>query len=130
MKKSMGNDIPTLVRDTRNARRAAPAVAGLAAPPPAVVTALAITIFWFGQITSQTFRNISVPNAAPVRIVMPQGSLGFAPRNQRIRKPERKVSSAPHRNHQSARGTSFCVATLLVDASASAKNGPCTKLTW
>src|SRR6266702_2921112 len=44
MKKSIGNDITTLVRDARNARRAAPAAAGFAALPPAVATALAMTV--------------------------------------------------------------------------------------
>ena len=45
-----------------------------------------------------------------------------------IAAPERNVNAALQRNHHSARGTSFCVAALFVAASASAKNGPCTKL--
>src|SRR2546422_5952433 len=59
IKKSIGKDITTLLRDARKARRAAPAATGFACPPPAVATAFAITIFWFGQITSHTLRNIS-----------------------------------------------------------------------
>ena len=35
---------------------------------------------------------------------------------------------APQRNHHRARGTSFWIAPLRVEASVSAKNGVCTKL--
>src|SRR5712692_2423004 len=51
MKNNIGIENTTLVRDARNARRAAPAAAGFAWPPPAVAVALAITICCFGQIT-------------------------------------------------------------------------------
>src|SRR5438309_9429835 len=135
MKKSIGMENTTLVRDARNARRPATAAAGLAWPPPAAATAEAITIFCFGQITAQTFKNISVPNRAPVKMASPQGLVmtdapggAWSTRFVMIAAPERKVNIAPHRNHHSARGTSVRVAALFVAPSASAKNGPCTKV--
>src|SRR3989442_1364935 len=94
----------------------------------AVTNPVTTTPCWLGQITRHTLNSIRVPNAAPLRIVIPQGSLQLARRRARIARPDRNVSAAAQRNHHSARGTSFCVATLLVEASASAKNGPCTKL--
>ena len=45
-----------------------------------------------------------------------------------IARPVRNVRMAPPRNQRRARGTSFCVAVLLAAGSASAMNGPCTKL--
>src|SRR6202165_5419097 len=73
MKNSIGIENTTLVRDTRNARRPAAAAAGFACPPDAADTADAITTCCFGQITSTTLRNITVPNSAPVRIVIAHG---------------------------------------------------------
>src|SRR5437870_2477153 len=51
MKKSIGIEKTTLVREARNARRPAAAAAGFAWPPLAAATADAMTIFWFAQIT-------------------------------------------------------------------------------
>src|SRR2546428_11832061 len=73
MKKSIGTENTTLVRDARKARRPAAAAAGFAWPPPAAATAEAITACCFGQITSQTFKNISGPNRAPVKMASPHG---------------------------------------------------------
>src|SRR2546430_6842665 len=135
MKKTSGPENPTLVRDARNARRPAAAAPGLAWPPPAAATAEAITTSCFGQITAQTFKNISVPNRAPVKMASPQGLVitevpggACSTRLVMIAAPERKVNIAPHRNHHSARGTSLCVAALFVSPSPSAKKGPSTKL--
>src|SRR2546428_377044 len=51
-----------------------------------------------------------MPNAAPVRIVRPQGSLQLARRRPRMTTPDRNVTAALQRNHHRARGTSFYVA--------------------
>ena len=45
----------------------------LACPPDAAALADAITICCFGQMTRTTLKNISVPNSAPVRIVIAHG---------------------------------------------------------
>src|SRR5689334_1167360 len=63
MKNSMGIENTTLVRDARNARRAATGAAALACPPDATALADAITICCFGQITRTTLKNISVPKS-------------------------------------------------------------------
>src|SRR5258705_2481082 len=135
IKKSMGIENTTLVREARNARRPAAAATGFAWPPVAAATADGMTIFWLGQITRHTLKSISVPNSAPVRIATAHGldhgavPAGASPmRLAMISAPERKVTSALQRNHHRARGTSFWVAWLFVAASASAKNGPWTKL--
>src|ERR1700694_6224656 len=73
MKNSIGTENTTVVRHTRNAGRPAAAAAGFACPPDAADTADAITTCCFGQITSTTLRNITVPNSAPVRIVIAHG---------------------------------------------------------
>src|SRR5688572_5457266 len=131
----MGAEKTTLVREARNARRAAAGAAALACPPDAAALAEAMTTFWLRQITPQTLINMIVPNSAPVRIVTAQFDVhGDAPsearpmRSPMIAAPVRNVTSADHRNQASARGTSFWVAALLVAGSASAMNGPCTKL--
>src|SRR5436853_942372 len=136
MKKSIRTENTTLVRDARNARRPAAAAAGLAWPPPAAATAEAITTCCFGQITAQTFTNISVPNRAPVKMASPQGLVmtdahggAWSTRFVMIAAPERKANIAPHRNHHSARRTSLGVAALFVAPSASAKKGACTTVT-
>src|SRR3989442_6838580 len=135
MKKSIGTENRTWVRDARTARRPAAAAAGLAWPPPAAATAEAITICCFGQITAQTFTNISVPNRAPVKMASPQGLVmtevpggAWSTRFVMNAAPERKGKMAPHRNHHSARRTSFFVAAPLEAPSASADQGPCTTL--
>ena len=76
-----------------------------------------------------------VPNSAPVRIVIAHpvdqaaAPSGDSPKRfAMIKIPVRKVTIAPPRNQRSARGNSFWVAVLLVAGSASAMNGPCTKL--
>jgi len=135
MKNSIGIENTTFVRDARKARRAAAGARALACPPDAAAFADAITICCLGQITRTTLRNISVPKSAPVRIVIAQGvdhapaPSGDSPsRFPRMARPVRNVRIAPPRNQRSARGSSFCVAVLLVAGSASAMNGPCTKL--
>src|SRR5438093_6802246 len=135
MKNNIGIENTTLVREARNARRAAAGAAAFAWPPDAAATADAITICCFGQITRHTFASMTVPNSAPVRIVTAHGEdqaadpSGDSPmRLPMIAAPVRNVTTADQRNHASARGTSFCVAALFVAASASAMNGPCTKL--
>ena len=135
MKNNIGIENTTLVREARNARRPAAGAAAFAWPPDAAATADAMTIFCFGQMTRHTFASITVPNRAPVRIVTAHGEdqaadpSGDSPmRLPMIAAPVRNVSTADQRNQASARGTSFCVAALFVAASASAMNGPCTKL--
>src|ERR1700752_975884 len=131
----MGIENTTFVRDARNARRAAAGAAALACPPDAAAFAEAITTFWFCQMTPHTLMSMTVPNSPPVRIVTPQfdphdavPAATWPSRSPMIAAPERNVTSADHRNQARARGTSFCVAALLVAGSASAMNGPCTKL--
>src|SRR5580765_7544258 len=120
MKNSIGIENTTLVREARNARRAATGAAAFAWPPDAAAFADAITICCLGQMTHTTLKNISVPNSAPVRIVIAQGvdhaaaPRGDAPmRFPMIRMPVRNVTMAPPRNQASARGSSFCVAVLF-----------------
>ena len=69
MKNNIGNENSVLVREARPALASAPAAAGSASPPAAAFSAEAITIFWLGQMISQTFRNIIVPRVAPT--IMP-----------------------------------------------------------
>src|SRR5262249_9058276 len=69
MKNSIGIENRVLVREASDARRPAGAAAGLAAAPPAVATALAITICCFGQITNQTLPHMMRPIVPPVKIV-------------------------------------------------------------
>src|SRR6266850_173693 len=106
MKKSMGIENTTLVREARNARRAAAGAAAFAWPPEAAAAADAMTISCFGQITRTTLKNMTVPNRAPVRIVMAQGvdhapdPSGDSPKRfPRIASPVRNVTIAPPRNH-------------------------------
>ncbi len=53
------------IREASNAFRAAGAAPGSASPPACTFRALAITFFWFGQITSQTLRNIVTASRMP-----------------------------------------------------------------
>src|SRR5438034_10309841 len=55
MKKSMGMEKTTLVREARPPRAPAAAAAGLAGFPAATAIAFRITILFFGQITNQAF---------------------------------------------------------------------------
>src|SRR5260370_32927408 len=73
MKNTIGTENTTLVREARNARRAATGAAGFAWAPAAGATAFAITICCFGQITPHTFTSMIVPSSAPVRMAEPQG---------------------------------------------------------
>ena len=65
MKNSSGIEKSVLVREARDALAPAPAAPGSASPPSATLTADAITTFWFGQMMSQTLRNMKVPSVAP-----------------------------------------------------------------
>src|SRR5258705_6818167 len=105
MKYNMGIENTTLVRDARNARRAATGAAALACPPDATAFAEAMTICCLGQMTSTTLKNMRVPNSEPVRIVMAQGvdhaagPSGDSPRRfPKIRIPVGNVTPAPARN--------------------------------
>src|SRR3989475_12464619 len=73
MKKSIGNESTKLVRDARKATRACFAISGggevLFAAASVVIR---ITTFWFGQIRSQTFRNMMIPSPPPIAIEIPQ----------------------------------------------------------
>src|SRR3990172_8735708 len=71
MKKSIGMEKRTLVREATPARPPAPAAAGLAGLPAAVSMALAITIFCFGQITNQTLAHMKDPRIPPRKIAQP-----------------------------------------------------------
>src|SRR6266550_5123754 len=102
MKKSIGIENTTLVREARNARRAATGAAAFACPPDAAALADAITICCLGQMTRTTLKNMSVPNSAPVRIVIAHGvdqaaaPSGDSPKRfAMIRMPVRKVTIAP-----------------------------------
>src|SRR5947208_12467060 len=120
MKNSIGIENTTLVREVRNARRAATGAAALAGPPEAATFAEAMTTCCFGQMTRTTLKNINVPKNAPVRMVIAHGvdqapdPSGDSPtRLAMIRMPVRNVRIAPPRNQRSARGSSFCVAVLF-----------------
>src|SRR5262245_9916473 len=135
MNHSMGIDIKVLARDARAPRLAAAGPLGSASPPSATVRAEPMTICWAGQITSQTLRNMVVANPAPIRIDRPaevvQKLSNSDPRyfcTPRIQMPERKVSRAPKRNHQSARQVMVRIASERVASLTSAKAGVWTKL--
>ena len=115
---SIGPENSTLVREASSAFGPA-----LEASPDTIPQ----TIFWFGQMISHTFRNISVPSSAPMVMSKVQPVVG-CPRSSRITTPVRKVNIAPQRNQNSARGASFLVASALASGVASLKYSPCTKL--
>ena len=71
MKNITGIENSVLVREASRPRRAAPAAAGSASPPPITFWADAMAIFWLGQITSQTLRNMTVASRAPAKMLMP-----------------------------------------------------------
>src|SRR5881396_1678144 len=75
MKKSIGNESTKFVRDARKATRACLAISGggevLFADASVVIR---ITTFWFGQMRSQTFRNMMIPSPPPIAI---GGGLGI-----------------------------------------------------
>ena len=75
MKKSIGSEKIVFMRDASAARRPASAAFGSACPPASTFRALAMTIFWFRQMTPQTFRNIVMPSSMPVAIATPAGVL-------------------------------------------------------
>ena len=68
MKNAIGKENSVLVRDASSAFAAAAAWLGSASPPSRTDSFEAMTIFWFGHITSHTFRNMTVPSSAPSRI--------------------------------------------------------------
>src|SRR5207245_8023065 len=130
MKNSIGIENTTFVRDERNARRAATGAAALACPPEAAAFADAITICCLGQITRTTLKNMSVPNSAPVRIVIAHpvdqaaAPSGDSPKRfAMIKIPVRKVPIAPARNQRRARRNSLCGAVPLLEGSAVAMTG-------
>ena len=63
------------MRDASAALRPASAAAGSASPPACTLRALAMTFFWFGQMTPHTFRNIVMPSSMPVAIATPSRGL-------------------------------------------------------
>ena len=71
MKKSTGIEKIVFWREAIATARAAAAALGLASPPAIRLRALAITICWFGQITSHTLRNITRPKRMPTASVGP-----------------------------------------------------------
>jgi len=71
MKKSIVNEKIVFWREAIAAFRPAAAASGSASPPASTLRALAITLRWFGQITSHTFANIVTARRMPVAIAMP-----------------------------------------------------------
>ncbi len=65
MKTSIGSEKIVFWREARAAFRAAGGTVGSASPPACTLRALAMTFFWFGQITSHTFRNIVTARRMP-----------------------------------------------------------------
>ena len=135
MNTSSGNEKIVFCREAIAPARAAAAAAGFASPPAFSVRALAITICWFGQMTSQTLRNIARPKRMPIASVGPCGvwtqkSLPKVPFGAipMMSRPNNTVAAADQRNHQSARHVSLSNASLRELASISAYAGVCTKL--
>ncbi len=135
MNTSSGSEKIVFWRDAIAPARAAAAAAGFASPPAFSVRALAITICWFGQITSHTLRNITRPKRMPIASVGPavlctQKSLPKEPFGAiaMMSRPNTTVAAADQRNHQSARQVSLSNASLRELASISAYAGVCTKL--
>ena len=75
MKNSIGIESSVLVRDAHAAFRAAAGAFGRASPPVAVASALAMKIFWFGQMIPQTLVNITSASRIPVEMLMPAADL-------------------------------------------------------
>src|SRR5258706_2575992 len=75
MKKSIGIDITTLVREARPPRAPAAAAAGLAGLPAAVSSAFLITILFLGQIRNHTLAHMIDPRSPTSRIFQVAGSL-------------------------------------------------------
>jgi len=112
------------VRDARAAFGAAPAASGNASPPALIWSLEAMTIFWFGQIISQTLRNIRMAMTEPTKISI----VSPAPRMASMIKPVIRVNIAPQRNHHKALGASLVKASTRASGSASLKYSVCTKL--
>jgi len=75
MKKSIGIESTTLVREASPPRAPAAAAAGLAGLPAAVSSAFWITILFRGQITNHTLAHMIDPRRPPSRIFQVPGSL-------------------------------------------------------
>ncbi len=135
MKNSIGIDMRVLARDARAAGLATVAAPGSASPPAATLSAEPITIFCAGQMMTHTLVNIVMPRMAPNAMDVPgtlwKYVLKSLPRffwNPRIISPVRSVSSAPKRNHHSARQVILRRASERLSAVISAKAGVWTKL--
>src|SRR5712692_3422616 len=131
MKNSMGMERSTLVREASPPRAPAGAAAGLAGLPAAVSMAFWITILFLGQITNQTLAHMTEPRMPPSRMAQPYEPAKKPPWPNlwsTMSQPARNVTIALQRNHQSARGSSFCWAPERTAGSVSAKNGTWTKL--
>jgi hypothetical protein len=86
-----------LQRDARAALLAAAGASGLAVPPPATVSALPMTIFWFRQMIAQTFTNIVMPRSMPVRMAVPcapEKNASWSSASMIIEMPNRNVARA------------------------------------
>jgi len=67
MKNSIGIDSRKLTREASRALRPQPAISGGAGVPAvAVFDTAAMIFFWFGQMISQTFRNMMMPSTPPM----------------------------------------------------------------
>ena len=65
MRYSIGMEKSVFVREARAAFGAAAAASGFGSLPACTPWLDSTMIFWFGQMISQTFKNISVPIRAP-----------------------------------------------------------------
>src|SRR5205807_7637572 len=74
MKRSMGMEKTTLVREASPPRAPAAAAAGLAGLPAATSTAFWMTILFLGQITNHTLAHMMVPRIPPTRMTQVWGS--------------------------------------------------------
>src|SRR5881628_2374379 len=111
MKKSIGNERTKFVLDARNATRACLAISGgggvLFAAASVVIR---ITTFRFGQIRSQTFRNMMIPSPPPIAIEIPHEVERIpwpwpcVKCDHTMISPDRTVTKAPYLNHQRALG--------------------------
>src|SRR3989304_5153216 len=137
MKKSMGNDIATFIRDAMRACLLHFPISGGAGVPFASSSVAWMTFFWFRQMIPHTLRNMKVPRKPPVRIetyhqvrVMSTGPWdeSIAHRVRKKSQPATTVTSAIQRNQNSARFTSLGTRMFFVGASSSLNVGTWTKL--
>ncbi len=71
MKNSIVNEKIVFWREASSALRPAAAAVGSASPPASTLRALAMTVRWFGQITSHTLANMVMPRSMPVEMLIP-----------------------------------------------------------